>query len=169
MPLINNLPSLLLPQRLAAVTSLEIMLEIPTGSTDDAITSLLGIIPSNFPKLRKLFVHLDGDIYPRTDDGENVPEGDIRRRAEVSEATLLAHFDHMLNSYGFRFIDCELGLPPSVFEPIANVARRRGDPCDEFRSWVYGAWWRGIHQGPPERGYWLVMGRDNSPVPCCKN
>lgn len=162
MPLITNLPSLILPQRLAAIKSLEILLAIPESSTGESIASLLAMIPASFPNLSKLHLHLDGEIYPKDAEGRRIPSNEIRQRAAASESGLLSYVDGMVRAYGPRYVDCDVALAGKVFQPLVNEARRRGDRMCQDRSWIFGGFWRSVPEEYPKAGYWVVMGQDDA-------
>ncbi|KAI9147467.1 hypothetical protein HJFPF1_12488 [Paramyrothecium foliicola] len=167
-PLIENLPKLILPKRLATITTLEIMIQIPDEKLLNP-DAALSIIPAHFSGLKRLRVHITGDIWPR-ENRNRVPKEQIRRRAEISERELLTAVDGMYRKFGHQLDYCQVALHTSIFQPLVNVARRDGakpGKRESFQAYYgFGSYWRDVSDTsgsskelPGDRGYWVSDGR----------
>ncbi|KEY70802.1 hypothetical protein S7711_10214 [Stachybotrys chartarum IBT 7711] len=168
-PLLEHIPRLVLRQRLESINSLEIMIEIPKDKQSDP-AAVLNLVPAAFPQLRHLRLHIGGNILPQ-EGGQHIPSGQIRRRAEVTEKTLLVAVDSMHRQFVHNLNDCEISIYSIVFQPLVNVARRSAAKMGTDMGSRCGAYWRPLPGLPSasnsnksiasskERGYWVSDGK----------
>jgi hypothetical protein len=148
------------------------MIEIPEEKQSDP-AAVLNLVPATFPQLRHLRLHIGGHIWPQEGD-QRVPSAQIRRRAEVTERTLLVAVDNMYRQLGPDLKDCEVAIYSTIFQPLINVARRGGAKMGRGMGIGSrcGAYWRplpelpsapnnhtGIASCSEERGYWVSDGK----------
>ncbi|KFA81105.1 hypothetical protein S40288_01011, partial [Stachybotrys chartarum IBT 40288] len=171
-PLLEHISRLVRPQRLESINSLEIMIEIPKEKQSDP-AAVLNLVPATFPQLRHLRLHIGGHIWPQEGD-QQVPPAQIRRRAEVTERTLLVAVDNMYRRFACDLKDCEIAIYSTIFQPLINVARRGGAKMGGSMGMGSrcGAYWRPLPELPSapnnntaiascseERGYWVSDGK----------
>ncbi|KFA48477.1 hypothetical protein S40293_00245 [Stachybotrys chartarum IBT 40293] len=163
-PLLLNLPRLLVPDHLATVNSLELLLDIP-NKYRKAPGVILDQITSTFPNVRKLYLHLDGDLFPQH-KGKPVAFDKIDLRASVTTDIILVAVDEVYRQLQPHLREFELALQYHIFDPLSQIAQKGGARLDPLRSWCLPTFFRPVvgdpsHAASPHeaRGYWIVMGR----------
>ncbi|KAF4955920.1 hypothetical protein FSARC_11735 [Fusarium sarcochroum] len=156
----THLPRLLLPQRLAVMTSLEIKWPL---KEEDHLKTLLDLLsPPHFPSLKKLYVSLE---YTGNDEPSQPLD------------SITGHLDQFVkNRPGLN--ECSFALPVELYEEIAAKCLQKES---SWKRITYSEVWRSLngslntirlpyvdsypsppfHLGPkPGMGYWLLEGTD---------
>ncbi|KAI1916209.1 hypothetical protein LOZ12_001148 [Ophidiomyces ophidiicola] len=169
--MILNLPRLLLPQRLASITSIEMLWNLhpfresnvndPLDSDPRAFHCLLQAMPLLFPGLRKLFISFHGDVLP--------PGKGSNARFEASESAILRPIDEMVGRLNAR--ECHVAVPTSIYVPRKLKATGTGIYLEPSR--LRNVWeriWRPLSNSDDQdddssshRGYWLYHGKVDMP------
>lgn len=171
--MIRHLPHLLPQQRLASITSVEMVWRLneisrpakaqdPPNSGKEAFETLLQAVPMGLPNLRKLYICLLGPIYP-----PNMATDDPRRRPE---AEILLPVDRLAHAMGPQLQQFDLALPVTIFEPLFHDGIQKGYRFEVGHSGrVSNRVWRSLTPteedegvGEGERGYWLKQGKDDT-------
>ena len=176
-PMIRRLPDLLPAQRLAAISSVEMVWKLdatmarpgqsgPPESGKAVVAELFQAIPRMLPGLRKLHISIDfRDWYPRH-AGFTSPEDRLAR----GQADFVALADEMVGQFGPGLQEFNLGLPNSIHEPYLRahaVPRLRahdipGTPYEIYSEhWVGYRIWRPLQALGEGRGYWIRETRDD--------
>ena len=121
--LINNLPTLFLPQRLASITSVEIVLDLKQRNqpaetpllVKESISKIVQAIERGLPNLQKLQIDLM-HCYPFI-------MMDYNKRSIDAESDIFPQFDAMVNRMQPRLKDFTLGVAESVFYPRYDAGR----------------------------------------------
>lgn len=173
--LLLNLPRLLVPDHLATVTSLELLLDIP-NKYRKAPGVILDQITSTFPNVRTLYLHLDGDLFPQH-KGKPVAFDKIDLRASITTDIILVAVDEVYRQLQPHLREFELALQYHIFDPLSQIAQKRSARLDLLRSWCLPAFFRPVVGDPGHAvslgaagGYWIVMGRfvpPQQPSKCC--
>jgi hypothetical protein len=171
--MICHLPDLLLPCRLATITSVEMVWWLNTEFSSpeanvagrEVFEALLQAVPKALPNLRKFHVSLLGDWYLLAMTPND--------RARGFEASILAPVDGMVCKLGSQLQECNVGLPASIFRSrwesgiVQGLKFERGE-----YAWVSDRIWRPLppavdrhSAGKEERGYWIREGKDDMPYP----
>lgn len=149
--LILNLPRLLVPSRLASITSLEMLWKIhpfrdqqpndPPFSDKGTFLELAQQTPDIFPSLRRAYISLQGDLaHPY---GSPLTRGfDSKAGCEFQEKALLTYIDAMVRR--LAHIDVfVLALPSSLYGLQKHQAIARGEArIHESRSINGNHGWR---------------------------
>lgn len=177
--MMRHLPQLLLPQRLASITSVEMVWNKYPSRSDvpnsldsfglPAMYSLMDVLESTMPHLRQLSITLDCDItleHWKEDNtqGENKP-------------TISTPIDDMVRRIRPRLEECDISIPYHIFEQRKNRAEETSMVWDVKRRSDDGRFWRELpctDMGNEAlamnlRGYWVCCGeRDYRlyPFPC---
>lgn len=173
--LTRYLPLLLLPQRLASVTSLELVWSLvlfrslPDPQTEQEIGwpayNALGLVlASAFPRLRKLYVSIQTGSY-----NLNPLHGDIAH----SEQKLLGPIDEMVRKFSSQLQQCVISPNLSLYTALMCRAESMG-ACMEGGGQGCLRWhrfWRpvAVEQGAQSgnnQGYWVGQGEDDTPPSC---
>jgi hypothetical protein len=160
--LIQNLPLLVLPQRLASIKSLEMVWELPPSAGSSTYQAMVDVVTSAFPTLRKLHISIAhcrcvGDCI------EPDPEG--------RERELLGPMDEMVRKkVGPKLQDCQIALPYCLYTALCDRAQSVG-ACVESGGTGAMSWrqfWRSVtvEQGgqSENEGYWVRKGMDDTPL-----
>jgi hypothetical protein len=167
-----ELPNLLLPQRLAMITSVEMVwrlvnpsrpLEGHDGlplSNEGTLDALLRTIPKTLPNLCHLNVNLMWHPGPES-------PGNLASRVT---ATLILPLDAMVRDFGPQLRDCSIGLYSSIWRAIRDAGLWHGTKYERggFPS-VGDRYWRPLpaleerlHAADGPGGYWISEGYDDS-------
>ena len=168
--MICHLPHLLSQQRLASITSVEMVWRLneisrpaqaqdPPNSGKEAFEALLQAVPMALPNLRKLYICLVGPIYLPTNNLGSRPEADI-----------LMPMDRLAHALGPQLQQFDLALPVTIFEPLFHEGIGKGYRFEVGPSgWMSNRVWRSLTPteedegaGGGERGYWLRQGKDDT-------
>lgn len=168
--LVLNLPKLLLPQRLASITAVEMLWHVhplrdalpndPPDSDLKTFYSLLDNLSSTFPGLRKLYVSLQGNSACKQWTGTY---DDLHR----SETIIMRPIDSMVKNMGPQLQECIVALPLPLYNPRRFKAR--GDYVE--RGWRIPPnkerLWRQLprtESGEREHleGFWVCLGQTDS-------
>lgn len=171
MDMLCLLPEVLLPQRLAAITSVELLWnfppwgevrqqgreeDYPPGSGMAGFISLLKALPGTLPNLRYLYLSLQGELKPLG----------VHSHEEIFKASkeLLRHVDRMVVKLE-RLTDCRIALAASCYSAYKLMTTGR-DAAFQFshEDWGKDMLWRDL---PPQEdesyhaisGYWLCHGK----------
>ena len=123
--LMRFLPSLLLPQRLSSVTSLELVWDLshlwslldPHEKCWPAYSGLASIVASAFPHLRKLYISVDIRHHMTNPSAEII---------ESDERQLLGPIDEIVRKLGPQLQDCEVALACYVHIAFMDRAKSAG-------------------------------------------
>lgn len=165
--MIQNLPRLLLPQRLASIRSVELVLDFdPSRNTErhylpkcDLPTyhSLLKEVPLIFPHLRKLHLSLTGKLKPLDMDYEEF--------GNASETIVMAPMDDLVCRLGF-LQNFDVNLPASTYWHPKEKATGNGGRLTGSFLLERDRFWRELHLTEKENGatshlqdYWVRLGQ----------
>lgn len=176
----TNLPSLFTPERLSAITEVELIWDHVYHSWDTrpdskrpstdpkTLKSLLTSLPETFPALRRLYLSFQEDLGIRTIRLSGRGKPTVWQRARRTEA-LLEWVDGGVVRCG-GLVECRVALPTTAFAPWKFLrtgdALALGDGGDGV-----AAVWRAIPKGPgwiegdvvgeggDVEGYWVCHGR----------
>ncbi|KAK7227960.1 hypothetical protein V2G26_000130 [Clonostachys chloroleuca] len=173
--LILNLPRLLLPSRLAAITSLEMLWKIhpfreeddhdPPYSGYETFLALAQKIPIHFKGLRNLYISLQGDLCMGNGSGDIDYTGDSKQKFDLVEDRLITPVEAMIRNLSC-IETCVIALPSSCYGPEKCVAMESGSLIFERRS-IDGQQekrreelWRELGEcsSPGFHGYWIQLG-----------
>ncbi len=161
--MILNLRRLLLPQRLAGITSIEMLLNVnpfndamrhQSNSSPISFASLCDAMSTTFPRLRKLYISLQGPIYPSFNS-----DNEITRDTELY---LLDGVDKMVRHMAPHLKKFWVALPYGLYDSwqikMTGIPVKH-DPSNVKRDRV----WRELRSSPggPEghiSGYWILLG-----------
>ena len=184
--MILNLDRLLLPQRLSAIKSVELVWEFepfPWPSRPDMkrvpglFTGLeyfhqfLDQLPGMFPNLRFLYIALQGNLCPwkRTEAGIRVDWG---RRTEIWEEHIMQPIDNMVRRLAPQVQECFIALPSVEYSIRMRVAREQAGVLVEQVH--LGAQrerhWRRVNNSTNLGGYWVMLGKREHKIQdlgCC--
>ena len=147
--MINDLEYLLLPQRLASITSVEMLWHTwgPRATEQEqnhdlrTIGDLMRTLPLTLRHLRRLYVSLRG-LYLLHQE-LSYPDSYV---LAASEANIMIPFDNMVRNLGPQLRECSIALQASLYEPRKYQAT--GESC--LLPWKhYGEWeqlWRELPQ-----------------------
>ncbi|KFX94830.1 hypothetical protein V490_04145 [Pseudogymnoascus sp. VKM F-3557] len=168
--MVLHLPQLLLPQRLASITSVELVWNVRLGMTDAPIPpnswglpdlhSLMDVVVSSLTGLQYLSLTLDCDI-------DLDPKGNHIDQDEQNP-TISNPIDDFVRRLRPRLLGCDIAIPQYHFE----IRKGRSEPTEEVwdvrRRRDDKRLWRelphtddGEHEALPmnQRGYWVACGR----------
>lgn len=171
--MISHLPQLLLPQRLASITSVEmIWKKNPRTYTTDlpnsmetsglpAIYTLMNVVESAMPNLRRLSITLDCDLTLEAycDDSH--------LSQDENKPTISTPIDDMVRRMGAHLEECHIFIPYHIFEERAQRADKSINLCDADRKSYEGRrFWRELPPGDVgneapamnPQGYWVCRG-----------
>lgn len=168
-----NLRSILLPQRLASITSAELLWDFapfpsihpevvkPPLSDMKSFHAFLDAIPSTFPALRKLHISLQGRLYPtKTTDGTTRWDNNIDRVDE-----LLCPVDDFVAKLDPRVRDFSLGIPSSLYMHQRDRALKDNGQVEQAHRGQYERLWRSLKGSDERAGYWVWLGQKDFTMP----
>jgi hypothetical protein len=164
--MILNLPDLLPPKRLASITSVEMIWRLhpfrpeePQDAPDsglDAFTQLLDIVPSLFPRLKTLYISLQGDMR-LFKTGEEA--------FTMIEQVLLSPVDDMVSKLGPHVRECDIAVTSIIYTPRHKQAVSAGHKIDISGPRRFARHWRPLSNSgnsgrlaSHRQGYWLRLG-----------
>ncbi|PTB66884.1 hypothetical protein BBK36DRAFT_1198760 [Trichoderma citrinoviride] len=172
--MILSLSSILLPQRLASITSVELLWDFapfpsihpevvkPPLSDMASFRLFLDAVPATFPAARKLHISLQGRLYPtRTVNGLTRWDSSVDRTDEI-----LRPVDDLVSRLGPHVTDFSLGIPSSLYQDQRDRALKNGDPVEQAHKGRHERHWRPL-EGDGERrtGYWVWLGKKDFTIP----
>ncbi|KAH6608520.1 hypothetical protein Trco_001866 [Trichoderma cornu-damae] len=162
-----SLGSILLPQRLSSITSVELLWEFapfpsihpevvkPPLSDMASFRSFLDAIPTTFPAARKIHISLLGRLYPtKTIDGSTSWDNNIDSADEI-----LHPVDSLVLELGPHVRDFSLGIPSSLYKHQRNRALENNDPVEQAHRWQHERHWRPLKGSDERAGYWVWLGK----------
>jgi hypothetical protein len=170
--LTRHLPLSILPQRLASITSLELLWQMafwshlhPLVERERGWPSYNGFITtvaSAFPSLRKLYISVETGSFATDASGH---------KAESDEQKLLGPMDELVRKLGAQLQECQIAPPYSLYKVLVSKAKGRGARIERSRPGTlrWQRYWRpvAVEHGEESRdhlGYWVREGTDDSPL-----
>lgn len=169
--LVLNLPKLILPERLASITAVEMLwhvhplrgalLDDPPDSDLSTFHSLLNSLPSTFPSLQKLYISLQGNWRCKQ---WSTSYDDLLLR---SESVIMNPIDEMVREMGAQLMECIIALPLPLYN--SRRLRARGETLD--LGWRIPPNLERLWRELPKRktgqlehlgGYWVCLGQTQS-------
>ena len=162
--LIQHLPLLILPQRLASIKSLEMVWDLHPSVDSSTYQAMTNVVTSAFPSLRKLYISIEPGI--------GKPAG-FDDYIDWREQELLAPMDEMVRKkIGPTLQDCQIALPCKLYQALHDRARSAGARVERAApgSLYWEQFWRSVsmEQGgqSPNEGYWVRRGLEETPTSC---
>jgi hypothetical protein len=181
--MILSLPSILLPQRLASIASVELLWDFapfpsihpevvkPPLSDMASFRLFLDAVPATFPAARKLHISLQGRLYPtRTVNGLTRWDSSLDRTDEI-----LRPVDELVARLGPHVTDFSLGIPSSLYQQQRDKALKNNDPVEQAHRGQRERHWRPLSEGGGgdgdgdgdggRTGYWVWLGHKDFTIP----
>lgn len=171
--MILNLKSILLPQRLSSITSVELLWDFapfpsihpqvvkPPLSDMASFHAFLNAIPTTFPALKRLHISLQGRLYPtKTVDGRTTWDNNIDRTDEI-----LHPVDNFVMELGPNVQDFSLAIPSSLYRDQRDRALRNKDPVEQAHLKQNERHWRPLKGSAERAGYWVWLGQKDFTMP----
>lgn len=171
--MILSLNSILLPQRLSSITSVELLWDFapfpsihpevvkPPLSDMASFYSFLNAIPSTFPAARKLHISLQGRLYPtKTVDGSTSRDSNIDRANEI-----LHPVDDFVAKLRPHVRDFSLGIPSSLYRSQRDRALKNNDTVEQVHLGLHERHWRPLKGSGQPTGYWVCLGHKDLTMP----
>jgi len=172
--LTRHLPLFILPQRLASITSLELVwglaLDSPLHPLVDRETgwpfynALVTTVASAFPSLRKLYISIETRSF--------VTDASVQG-FESDEQELLGPMDEMVRKLGAQLQDCQIAPPRRLYEALMYKAKCRGARIESQRPGTlrWQRFWRPVAvehggQSGDHLGYWVRQGTEYASFVC---
>lgn len=158
-PLIRNISTLILPQRLASIKWLELAIQLKVEDGLD-LASLFRPIHDVFRGLRRLKLRLGGKLDPRPFWSQNKDKSIYH----VVEITVIHAVDDLYNCFGAQLEELELTLGPRIFSGLAEMTQKRDGtmlsrPPDIVPIGDASAFFRPVKGQADDvtcsRGYWI--------------
>ncbi|WEW57522.1 hypothetical protein PRK78_002989 [Emydomyces testavorans] len=164
--LMLNFPSLIPPQHLNSITSLELsgklyLLDGPPAMKDDqtggwpAYESIIATIESNFASLQRLYLAI------HTGDATAFP-GQQRDITDIDFDRLWNGADRVARKFGKQLETFEIAPQASVYYALEDmVPKTETDAENATMQLREGQIWRSVHSDDPEAdklGYWITRG-----------
>ncbi|KAL7946160.1 hypothetical protein V8C42DRAFT_322638 [Trichoderma barbatum] len=172
--MILSLTSILLPQRLASITSVELLWDFapfpsihpevvkPPLSDMASFYAFLNAISSTFPAVRKLHISLQGRIYPtKTIDGHTSWDSNIDRVDEILHPV----DDLVLKLKPDVRRDFSLGIPSTLYMSQRDRALKNNDPVEQAHRDQHERHWRPLKGSGNDTGYWVWLGQKDLTMP----
>ena len=163
---------MLLPQRLANISSLELVWNLldygpsevvdQPGGSMTVYETLMTTIATSLPALTKLHVWVEARHYSSDPEGKHI---------DLYESRLLEPADALVQTYGLKLVDLQLAPNLSLFTGLLRRAERKSIPIEKggvgIASWR--RFWRPINIdrdgiAVQTAGYWVREGKDDTPV-----
>ena len=163
---------MLLPQRLASISSLELVWNMLDYGPSEAVDqpggsmavyeTLMTTIATELPALTKLHILVEARHYNSDPEAKDI---------DFYESRLLEPADAIVQEYGLKFIDLQLAPNLSLFTGLMRRAERKGLHVEKggigIASWR--RFWRPISIDRDgivhdTAGYWVREGKDDTPV-----
>lgn len=170
-----NLPRLLIPQRLEAITSVEILWDwepfLQRGETAafmpmsdcKSFQTFLDFIPIAFPKIRSLYVSLQGKLHGyRTSEYPPSTE----ERFGILEKTIMIPVDNMVRTLGAHVQEISVAIPSTLYYHYRERAQSLGWKAEQTcATGQLERHWRPLTDCEFRAGYWVPLGqRDLHPT-----
>lgn len=165
--MVLHLPQLILPQRLASITSVELIWNVAPRKTDVPIPpdswglpdlhTLMNMVVSSLTGLQYLSLILDCDIDPKG-----------RIEQDEQNPTISNPFDDFVRRLRPRLMGCDIAIPSLFFDERKQRSEPTEKVWDVSRRQDDKRLWRelphaddGEHEKLPmnQRGYWVSSGR----------
>ncbi|UKZ79780.1 hypothetical protein TrVFT333_007542 [Trichoderma virens FT-333] len=172
--MILSLTSILLPQRLSSITSVELLWDFapfpsihpevvkPPLSDMASFHAFLNAIPSTFPAIRRLHISLQGRIYPtKTVNGSTSWDNNIDRVDEILHPV----DDFVLKLKPDVRRDFSLGIPSSLYRSQRDRALKNNDPVEQDYRGQPERHWRPLKGAGESVGYWVWLGNKDLTMP----
>lgn len=164
-PLLQNLPRLLLPQRLATIRSLELAWHfnrpMPRGSTSGGEQSqlgqLCGVLPDLFPRLGTLYLSLHVPI--KRDPAADHNNGPVMAAANGAFLPWVEALRMRLPTA----TEMSVGVPAQFWKVLLHTLDgldTAGLRAEVDWTGLYGRFWKRVDDDGT-RGYWLCSGTDD--------
>ncbi|KAF7545248.1 hypothetical protein G7Z17_g9315 [Cylindrodendrum hubeiense] len=167
--MIMHLPRLLIPQRLEAITSVELLWDwepfLQRGKTSafsprsdcDSFQAFLDFIPTAFPKIRSLYVSLQGKMNGyKTSQYPPEPE----ERFGILEKTIMIPVDNMVRMLGVNVQDISIAIPSSHYYHYRSYAQTMGWTVEQtHKTGQLERHWRPLADCQFRSGYWVPLGQ----------
>lgn len=170
--LTRHLPLSILPQRLASITSLELLWELAFHSPLHPLverekrwqsySALVTTVASAFPSLGKLYISVETGSYVRNASAQQL---------ESDEQQLLGPMDELVRKLGAQLQECQIAPPYSLYRALVSKAKGRGARIENSRPGIvsWQRFWRPVavehgEQSGDHLGYWVRVGTDDSPL-----
>lgn len=176
--MILNLDRILLPQRLSAIRSVELVWEFepfpwPSGKRVHGLFTgleyfhhLLERVPGIFPSLRSLYIAPQGNLGPwkSTESGLRY---DRDRCVEMLEKHLMQPMDSMVRRLGPHTQECVIALPSGEYCMWRKSVLGQADVLVEqvHRGAKHERSWRRVDGSANLGGYWVQLGRREHKCP----
>lgn len=166
----GHLPRLLLPQRLANTTALELSWDIclspvhsrPSWEDWPAYKAFIVIIASGFPSLKNLYISIQ--VYRYLCDWSATT-------IESYERKLLEPLDEMVRELSPKLQNCQIAPQRSLYAALKSRAESTGAHTESggYGGLRWERFWRPLDMEPSKQttnslGYWVRQGRDDTPV-----
>lgn len=172
--MILSLTSILLPQRLSSITSVELLWDFapfpsihpevvkPPLSDMASFHAFLDAIPTTFPALRRAHISLQGHIYPtKTVNGSTSWDNNIDRLDEILHPV----DDFVLGLEPDVRRNFSLGIPSSLYRSQRDRALQNNDPVEQAHRGQYERHWRPLKGSGDSEGYWVWLGNKDLTMP----
>ncbi|KAM0258608.1 hypothetical protein ACHAQJ_003779 [Trichoderma viride] len=171
--MILNLNSILLPQRLSSITSVELLWDFapfpsihpevikPPLSDMASYQSFLDVIPTTFPAIRKLHISLQGRIFPtKTVNGSTTWDNNIDRVDEI-----LHPIDNFVLELAPHVEVFSLGIPSSLYMHQRDRALKNKHLVEQAHLGQHERHWRPLKGSAGRAGYWVWLGQKDFTMP----
>ncbi|PTB39381.1 uncharacterized protein TrAFT101_007825 [Trichoderma asperellum] len=171
--MILSLKSILLPQRLSSITSVELLWDFapfpsihpqvvkPPLSDMASFHAFLNAIPTTFPAIKRLHISLQGRLYPtKTVDGRTTWDNNIDRTDEI-----LHPVDNFVLELAPNVQDFSLGIPSSLYIHQRDRALKNKDPVEQAHLKQNERHWRPLKGSAERSGYWVWLGQKDFTMP----
>ncbi|KAH6995884.1 hypothetical protein BKA56DRAFT_472834 [Ilyonectria sp. MPI-CAGE-AT-0026] len=167
--MVMNLPRLLIPQRLEAITSVEILWDWEPFLRQDetaafmplsdkkSFHAFLDFIPIAFPKIRSLYVSLQGKLHGYRTSQYPPP---AEERFGILEETIMIPVDNMVRTLGTHVQDISVAIPSTLYFHYRERAQSLGWKVEQ--TCVAGQLerhWRPLTDCEFRAGYWVPLGQ----------
>ncbi|KAM0457323.1 hypothetical protein ACHAO4_003121 [Trichoderma viride] len=171
--MILSLNSILLPQRLSSITSVELLWDFapfpsihpqvvkPPLSDMASFHAFLNAIPTTFPAVKRLHISLQGRLFPtKTVDGRTTWDNNIDRADEI-----LQPVDEFVLELAPSVRDFSLGIPSSLYMHQRDRALKNNGRVEQAHLRQSERHWRPLEGSKDREGYWVWLGRKDFHMP----
>lgn len=172
--MVMNLPRLLLPQRLLAINTLEIVWEFvpfprqgdmhPISPMGDLASfhAFMEAAPAMFGHVRSLYISLQGQLKPRWSDFSIWGDEWFK----FTEVVIMAPVDEMVRKLGPQVKECSIALPSSLYASRRNRTRQAGGLVQQtIDGGQLERYWRPLDRCKSRSGYWVRLGQKDLTLP----
>lgn len=166
-----NLDKILIPQRLSAISSVELVWDFDpfldqTKSTEPfrslkALHEFLAALPELLPHLRSLHLCLQGNLLPRVENGGYWSFADNEESRTLIDTHIMNPVDEMVGRLSPGLEDCTVALAASLYSRLRDLALAAGDKVDQVHlGAMRERLWRSLPATTCDRdGYWVEVGK----------